>query len=223
MCGRYGFVHDASVIGPLFNVETVKLEPRFNVAPSQEVPIIRLDDEHNREMALVQWGLLPHWVRDPKEFKASTINARADKVADSPSYREPFKRRRCLVPASGFYEWKREGSSKQPYFIRYKDGRPLAFAGLWDHWERGDKVIESCTIITTSANGVMKDIHDRMPVILEPEAFDFWLGEEAATQEELLDLLVPYPNPEEMEAYPVSRAVNSPRNDSGELVARIGS
>jgi putative SOS response-associated peptidase YedK len=221
MCGRYGFFHDPSVIGPLFNVEALDLKPRYNIAPSQDVAIVRLDEEQNREMTLVRWGLLPSWVKDPKDFKASTINARADKVVDSPSYREPFKRRRCLVPASGFYAWKRVGGSKQPYFIRYKDGRPLAFAGLWDRWTRGDEAIESCTIITTDANDLMKDIHHRMPVVLAPNAFDLWLGEESATKEELEGLLVPYPNPEEMEIYPVSKAVNSPKTDAPELVTRV--
>ncbi len=218
MCGRYGFVHDASVIGPLFNVETIKLEPRYNVAPSQEVPIIRLDDDHTREMALVQWGLLPHWVRDPKDFKASTINARADKVAESPAYREPFKRRRCLIPISFFYEWRREGSSKQPYLIRFRDERPFALAGIWDRWDRGEDAIESCAIITTNANEVVAPIHERMPVILPLEAFELWLGEEEAGKEDLLELLKPYPHPEEMEAYPVSPRLNSPRNEGPQLI-----
>lgn len=191
------------------------LEPRFNLAPSQDAPIVRLNTDGERELAMLRWGLVPSWSKDPKP-SYSTINARAETVAEKPTYRSAFKSRRCLVPADGFYEWQKVGSRKQPWRITMKDDGLFAFAGLWERWER-DGVIESFTIIVTEANDLMKPIHDRMPVILDPADYDEWLAPEtngAAAQA----LLRPFP-PAHMRAYLISTRVNSPRNDDPGVIA----
>jgi putative SOS response-associated peptidase YedK len=223
MCGRYTLYHEARELDRLFEVAIAELldRPRFNIAPTQELPIVRQPLEGEREAALARWGLLPFWVKDPKAFKANLFNARAEGAADKPSFREPFKRRRCLVPTSGFYEWKKSDGAKVPHFIRLRDGAPFAFAGLYDRWERGNAVIESFTILTTRPNDLMAALHDRMPVILAPTAYDRWLDPGLHDLADLEDLLQPFPS-DEMEAYPVSRAVNGPRQDDPSLIERAG-
>ena len=201
--------------GPLPN-----LPPRYNVAPTQRVPIVRrAQDNVARELAQVRWGLIPLWAKD-ETIGAKMINARGEGIDAKPSFREAFKRgRRCLIPADGFYEWQKEGSAKQPWRITLADGGTLAFAGLWERWEKApDGVpVESCTIITTAANALVATLHDRMPVILPAAAYGPWLGEVSASSRELLALLMPYP-PDAMRAYPVSTVVNSPKNDGPECV-----
>jgi putative SOS response-associated peptidase YedK len=190
---------------------------RFNIAPSQPLAAVRFDAERNgRALAWLQWGLVPPWADDPSSGNR-LINARAETAATKPAFREAFRHRRCLVPADGFYEWKRQGDSKQPYYIRLKDDSPFAFAGLWEHWRRGELEIESCTILTTDANELVSPLHNRMPVIIEPADFKQWLDPLAQDPKLVEPLLVTYPA-DEMIAYPVSRVVNSPRVDAPECI-----
>ncbi|MSR59351.1 MAG: SOS response-associated peptidase [Planctomycetaceae bacterium] len=215
MCGRYNLRANQRELSDLFGVYVPALSPRFNIAPTQQVLSIRLT-EGSREAAMLRWGLVPIWSKDPKSGPP-LINARGDTVREKPSFRSAFKARRCLVPASGFYEWQTIGAGKQPYHITMTDGLPFAIAGLWEHWHGGDKVIESCTLITTSANALMEPFHDRMPVIVAPDDFDTWLAGEpdaAAT------LLRPF-DPDAMTAHPVSTIVNNARNESPECVKPI--
>jgi putative SOS response-associated peptidase YedK len=190
------------------------LRPRYNIAPTQDVLAVRLDDSGNQEAVQLRWGLIPFWAKEEK-IAYSTINTRAETVAKKPAFREAFKKRRCLIAADGYYEWKPEGGGKQPYRITLDPEQPFSFAGLWERWERPEKVVESCTIIVTSANELTRDIHDRMPVILEPADYDRWLS--GAGGEELLR---PYPS-EKMRRYPVSRAVGNVKNTEPELIAPI--
>jgi len=175
MCGRYCILSAPEAIRRLFRyLEQPNFPPRYNVAPTQPVPIVRMV-EGQRHFALVRWGLIPSWVKDPKTFTL-LINARGESVNDKPAFRNAMKRRRCLFPADGFYEWRREGGGKRPYFARLKSGGPLAFAGLWETWTgpNGEEM-ETAAIVTTAANRTLAAIHDRAPVIVPPEAFDFWL------------------------------------------------
>lgn len=236
MCGRYTLLAQAEELAAEFDLaEPVPVAPRYNIAPTQEVPIVRL--AASTEMAVVRfseasgkcrldilrWGLIPHWAKDEK-FGYKTINARSETVATQPSFRDAFRKRRCLVPATGFYEWQKSMQKgkevKQPHYIRRKDGRPMGLAGLWERWVSPDgKEIESFTIITTDANEVMRPFHHRMPVILRPEDYDLWLSPEAKG-EQLQALLVPCPE-EWLVVSPVSRQVNSPRNDDPSCIAEL--
>lgn len=216
MCGRYAITTAPEAIRRLFAyLEQPNFPPRYNIAPTQPVPIVRMV-EGRRQLALVRWGLIPAWVKDPRAF-ALLINARGESVLEKPAFRNAMKRRRCLFPADGFYEWKREGEKKRPYFVRLKSGRPMAFAGLWESWmgPNGEEM-ETAAIVTTTASRSIAHIHDRMPVIVPPEAFDFWLdpnvdGETAAAMiQPARDALI--------EAYEVSSAVNRTANDSAMLI-----
>ena len=221
MCGRYTLRTRLNRLLQIYAAESeAELEPRYNIAPTQEVAAVRtLSDSTSRELVLLHWGLIPAWAEDPK-IGNRMINARAETVAEKPSFRNALKHRRCLVVADGFYEWRKQGKTKQPYFIRMKDERPFAFAGLWERWKKPNLTIESCTIITTSANKLMSDLHDRMPVILSQNDIAIWLDQKIDQPEPLLPLLDPYPD-DEMAAYPVSTLVNSPKNESGECVAPL--
>jgi len=219
MCGRYNLITDAEALLDFFEIEQTLLDvsglkPRYNIAPSQDVPIVR-DTGNGRELAMARWGLVPYWSKEEKP-KYSTINARADSVADKPSYREPFKRKRCLIPATGFYEWRLDDGQKTPHHIRLAEGGLFAFAGLWDHWGREGEGFDSCSIIVTSANQTMRPIHDRMPVILNISQYNTWLNTRHYNRAQLDALLVPYTGA--LEAYPVSRRVNSPRYDDPQCV-----
>ncbi len=218
MCGRYTNSKPPEVFARLFGAPAAALElaPRWNIAPSNDVLAGRADGERGRELALLHWGLIPSWARDAK-IAWHTINARAETVAGKPAYRAAFLRRRCLIAADGFYEWKPATPKKQPYYIRLKGGAPFAFAGLWEHWEQEGKKIESCTIIVTGANELVGAIHDRMPVILPARDYDRWLDPQLQDPEALKPLLRPYPAAD-MEAWPVSTLVNSPKNDRPELI-----
>jgi putative SOS response-associated peptidase YedK len=217
MCGRFTLTATAEEIQALFELpEAPLVVPRFNIAPTQPVGIVRLDSHKEREWALVQWGLIPSWAKDPS-IGGQLINARAETVAEKPSFRSAFKRRRCLVPASGFYEWQRQEKRKQPYFISTQEGGPFAFAGLWERWsDPGGGEIETCTILTTEPNGLMAALHNRMPVMVEPADYALWLGGGGDTPPHELDqlrhLLRPYPA-NTMRAYPVSTFVNNVRNE----------
>ncbi len=193
---------------------------RHNIAPSQAVPVVRQNGAV-RELTLMRWGLIPRWASDPK-IGLRTINARAETVATKPAFRDAFRRHRCLIPADGFYEWKKDGTKKKrPFFIHRRDGRPFAFAGLWERWERTNvPPIQSCTVITTDANELVHDLHDRMPVILGEEAYDGWLDPKTDDTAELSALLKPFPS-EALALFEVSPVVNSPRNDSPECVVPL--
>jgi putative SOS response-associated peptidase YedK len=190
------------------------LRPRYNIAPTQDVLAVRLNPAGEREAVDLRWGLLPFWAKDEK-VSYSTINARAETVASKPAFRDAFKKRRCLIAADGYYEWKAEDGGKQPYRITLAPEQPFSFAGLWEHWEKGEKVVESCTIIVTSANELTRDIHDRMPVILDPADYDAWLDSSAGQE-----LLRPYPS-ERMRRYPVSRTAGNVKNTGPELIEPV--
>lgn len=210
MCGRYTLVAPGEEVARRFGLPTPPhLVPRYNVAPSQQVPIVRIEDD-GRALAMVRWGLVPFFARDPA-IGNRMINARAETVAEKPGFRAAFQKRRCLVPATGFFEWQKTGKAKQPWLLRRKGGALMAFAGLFERWERGERPIESMTILTGVPNPLAARVHDRMPVILPEAAWDRWL-DGAAGRADLEALLVPYPE-DDMEAFPVSRTVNSPAND----------
>ncbi len=196
------------------------LRPRYNIAPSQKVVIVRLSPDSGERRAMpAVWGLVPSWTKDPK-IGAGLINARSETAAEKPSFRAAFKHRRCLIPASGFYEWQRSGGYKQPYYFAMASGEPFAMAGLWEHWRGSDgSVIESCVILTTEPNNVLAPVHDRMPVILEPNDFDLWLDPEKGNPADVQPLLKPCDS-QKMIRYPVSKRVNNPRHDGPELIEK---
>lgn len=221
MCGRFLNKLPASEMARLFRTRNPlpNYPARYNLAPTQPVLAVRCNPEtRERSLDALRWGLVPHWAKD-LSIGARLINARAETVATTPAFRDAFKARRCLVPASGFYEWRKAGASKTPYAILPKDEPLFAFAGLWENWRdtSGGEWIRTCTIITGAANALLAPIHERMPIILAPDAWARWLGEEPAGREELLALLRPYPA-ERMLAYPVSTRVNSVKNDDAGLI-----
>lgn len=217
MCGRYAITSAPEAIRALFRYRSQpNFPPRYNVAPTQPVPIVRLI-EGQRQFALVRWGLLPSWVKDPKAFTL-LINARGETAKDKPAFRAAMKRRRCLFPADGFYEWKREGMSKRPYFVRAKSGGPIAFAGLWETWTgpNGEE-LETAAIVTTAANRTLAPIHDRMPVIVPPDGFELWLDCAKVDAETASALIQPAPD-NLLQAYEISTAVNRVANDNPALI-----
>jgi putative SOS response-associated peptidase YedK len=212
MCGRYTLATPVERLAEEFGFDgsSVELSPNYNVAPTQGVAAI-LAENGGKRLEVLRWGLIPPWADDP-QIGSRMINARAETAPEKPSFRRAFRERRCLIPADGFYEWQRANGGKQPYYIHMKEARPFAFAGLWESWkEEGGPEIRSCTILTTKPNALAGEIHDRMPVILPTGSYDVWLDPEAE-KDELYGLLAPYPE-DEMEAYPVSRFVNSPQNN----------
>jgi putative SOS response-associated peptidase YedK len=214
MCGRFTLTVSGRVLARLFDVpEVAELTPRYNIAPTQQVLIARATEGGGgRELVPARWGLIPFWAKDEK-IGARMINARAESVSSKPAFRAAVKHRRCLIPADGFYEWRKTGSGKQPYLIRFADRRPFAFAGLWERWHPDDgEPVDSCTIITTSPNELVAELHDRMPVILSPDGHGEWLTADWIADDRLNALLVPHA-PDQMEAYPVSTRVNRPIND----------
>ena len=222
MCGRYSLDAAPEELAQIFTLSLEEVErifkPRYNIAPTDRVLAVRQRDRGpEREPVLLKWGLIPHWAKDP-DWGGRTINARAETIESKPAFRDPFRERRCLVVATGFYEWQKSAGRKQPYLIRHGDGKPLAFAGLWDRWRGGaSEVIESCTIVTTDANETVRPIHDRMPVILRPEDYDIWLDWRAGEVSRVRGLLQPFSD-EGLVAHPVSSIVNKPDNDVPECV-----
>jgi putative SOS response-associated peptidase YedK len=221
MCGRFTLAaspHALKQLSPLFDQEA--LEPRYNIAPTQTVLAVRhLPQAARPEFVNLRWGLIPHWADDPK-IGYSLINARAETAATKPAFRTAFRQNRCLILADGFYEWQKVEGSKQkkPYHIGLNDGGPFAFAGLAAHWTKGETPIDSCTIITTDANELMRPLHDRMPVILDPGDFDKWLDPTQHEPQPLQALLRPFPS-EKMKAFAISTYVNNPRNQGTACVA----
>lgn len=223
MCGRFTLFEPAEELAQVFGLPGADLpRPRYNIAPSQPVAAVRLSPEGGeRELALLRWGLVPSWAKDPS-IGNRMINARAETVTEKPAFRSAFRSRRCLVPANGFYEWKRAQGRKQPYYVRMRDGRPFAMAGLWERWQGpSGSAIESCLLVTTQANTLLAPIHDRMPAILSPGDYDSWLSAPGAEGLRLLSLFRPYP-PEEMAALEVGTRVNNPANDFPELIEAVG-
>jgi putative SOS response-associated peptidase YedK len=217
MCGRYTLKSNPQSVATLCNLPAIpELVARYNISPTQLVPVVRTGAA-GRELAMLRWGLIPHWAKDPK-IAFTLINARAETAAEKPAFRTAFKRRRCLLPADGFYEWKKVGKQKLPLHIRRTDETPFAFAGLWESWKpaEGDPV-ETCTILTTTSNEVVAPLHERMPVILPPEHFDAWLKPGDADAEAFLPLMVPFPA-SEMVAVPANPITNSPKFDGPECL-----
>lgn len=211
MCGRYA-LYNTGELPVLLEISEIRIPPRFNIAPTQDVPVVRLNADRVRRLEMMRWGLVPSWAKDPS-MGQRMINARCETAATKPSFRSAFRRRRCLIPSDGFYEWKKTGAGKQPLFYRMKDKKPFAFAGLWESWRRGDAPeLNSCTILTTTANTLVAAAHDRMPVILARDDYRRWLDPDTPGQA-LDELFVPFP-PDLMTAFPVSRLVNSPANDT---------
>jgi putative SOS response-associated peptidase YedK len=222
MCGRFTAkltwqqLHDLYEIDPPASAsEELDLKPRYNIAPTQTVPVVRLNSAGRRQLAVLRWGLIPFWSRDAK-IAFRTINARAETVATAPAFREAFKKRRCLIPASGFYEWRKlDDGGKQPYFIGMRDGAPFAFAGLWERWDKSEAPVETFTIITGEPNSLLATLHNRMPVILEPDDYDAWLT--AADTVIPQALLQPLPA-QLMTAYAVSKRVNNAKDDDDAMI-----
>jgi putative SOS response-associated peptidase YedK len=230
MCGRFTSSTPPAALAEFFKVEETKTEDlgeNFNVAPTARVYAVATDSEGDRQLGTFKWGLVPGWAKDPS-VGSKMINARAETVATKNAFRRPFLRKRCIIPADGFYEWQRKDAvpgakpDKQPMFIHSADGRPLAFAGMWEIWKGAGDVepIRSCTIITTAANDTMAPIHDRMPVILPPEAWDTWLDPDVQDPEVLQGLLVPAAN-DLLVYHPVAKLVNTVKNRGIENIRRI--
>lgn len=215
MCGRFNLITDAQGLVEFFNVlYCPELSPRYNIAPTQEVPAVVLI-EGARQVVMLHWGLVPSWAREPS-IGNRLINARAETAAGKPSFRTAFRRRRCLIPASGFYEWQMRSGVKQPYHIHPAGGGLMAFAGLWEHWEAQGQVLRSCTILTTAANAAIAPLHDRMPVILDRADHATWLAAESSPQ--VLQALLKPCAEDWLIADPVSRHVNSPANDDSACI-----
>lgn len=222
MCGRFALFVGPEDLARAFGVtiEDMEIPARYNIAPTQPVAIVRRDPDRGRQIARVRWGFVPPWASEPGAGP-NPINARNETAATGPMYRAAFRGARCLIPASGFYEWQATGRAKQPHFIRPPDGGLLAFAGLWARWAKpGWEPVESCTILTASANGTMRPIHDRMPVILDPGDLAVWLGETPAAPEALRALLRPAPD-NRLTAYRVSPRVNNPTADDAGCIEPV--
>lgn len=217
MCGRFSLTQTAPALAEAFQLsESPAWTPRYNIAPTQAVATIDALATPSSQVRLRRWGLVPGWAKD-LTIGAKLINARAETVAEKPSFRAAFKQRRCLILADGFYEWqKRDRKTKQPYYFQLASAQAFAFAGLWERWQQGDKAIETCTILTTEANELLQPVHDRMPVILAPEHYEQWL-DLTTSAKSLKHLLHPY-TASIMQGYPVSTTVNSPTHDSPECV-----
>ncbi len=214
MCGRFTLASPDESLAELLDLDAPPaLKPRYNIAPTQPVAVLRPPPEGApRAIELLRWGLVPSWSKD-ETIGNRMINARSETVADKPAFRSAFRRRRCLVLADGFYEWQRREGGKQPYHIRLADGGPFAFAGLWEHWQSPDgSDLETCTILTTTPNSLLAEVHNRMPVIVDRDDYALWLDSQVEDAKRLHPLLQPYPA-DRMVAVPVTRHVNSPRND----------
>jgi putative SOS response-associated peptidase YedK len=219
MCGRFLlFTSGAALAEWLGLPEVPALEPRYNIAPTQPVAAVRAGPGGGRELVRLRWGLVPPWAADPGAGPP-LINARAETAAAKPSFRSAFRQRRCLVPADGFYEWVGRAGKRQPIHFRLRDGRPFAFAGLWERWQApGGPAVESCAVLTTAANHLVRPVHDRMPVILEPTGYEAWLDPAVRDPAALAVWLRPFPA-EAMTACPVGSWVSNPRNEGPACLA----
>ena len=215
MCGRFALKAPPAELITQFDLgECADFPIRYNITPGTDIPVIRLSPDGKRVLHLLRWGLVPHWSKDPS-IGTKLSNARGESVAEKASFRDAFKRRRCLVPASGFYEWKTEGKTKQPHYFSLKSGEPMAMAGLWESWTATNgSILRTVCIITTAANEIMTPIHDRMPLIIRPENWQDWL---AAPTEKINELVSAYPD-EGLQAWPVSRRVSRAAEDDAGLI-----
>jgi putative SOS response-associated peptidase YedK len=219
MCGRYDLHNHPGVVALMMGLPYPHdILPRYNIAPTQEIPVVRAGANGEREMVAMRWGFVPRWAKDPA-IGLKMINARGETVATSKAFGTAFKRHRCLIPADGFYEWKKLADGrKQPMRVTMKDGVTFAFGGLAERWlSPAGEVVDSCTIITIAANALLAPLHERMPVIIAPDAYERWLD---STTEPPLDLVAPYPS-ELMQVYPVSTRVNATRNDDAGLIEAV--
>ena len=222
MCGRYSITTPSEALRRIFGfVEQPNLQARYNVAPTQQVPAVRLGDDSARHLSLLRWGLVPFWAKD-LAIGSRMINARAETLAEKPAFRKAFAKRRCLILADGFYEWRKfAGGAKQPYRITLPDGAPFAFAGLWETWRNpaDGETVETCTIATTEARGAIAEIHHRMPVILAPESYDTWLAV-AEDSEAAAEAMATGPGAE-LVAHPISTRVNKVTNDDPGIIEPV--
>jgi putative SOS response-associated peptidase YedK len=214
MCARFQFAPPEDWVEEFGLADAPVVPPRYNIAPTQDVVAVRTDSAGRRQARMLRWGLVPSWAED-RSAGNRLINARAESVATRAAFRDAFRLRRCLVPAQGFYEWKKFGRAREPWLVRLKGGRTFAFAGVWDRWTGVEGALESCALVTTAANAIVAPIHGRMPVLIDPSAYDAWL-DPRATEALLRPLLGPYPA-EEMEAFPVSPRVNGTAVDDAFL------
>jgi len=223
MCGRYRLSRRKQIIDEHFDSVSGEEDwsPRYNIAPTHPIPVIRQNPkEPIRELSLMRWGLIPSWAKDAS-VAARTINARAETAATKPAFRDPLKFRRCLIPADGFYEWQRTAKSKQPFCFELSDGQLFAFAGLWDRWkDPSGNWLKTCSILTTTPNAVTSVVHDRMPVILDPDNYDLWLDPGMTDAGAVSEMLKPY-DPRQMRCYPISNRINYVANDDEACSARV--
>ena len=222
MCGRYVLKAALPDIARMLGMDVdLDLEPRYNIAPTSSVPACRMQEPDQKQLALLRWGLIPHWAKQA-DSSYKMINARAETVAEKPAFRDPLRHRRCLIPADGYYEWKTIEGRKQPYYFSMKDGNPFCFAGLWERWQpTGGEAVESFAIITTGANARASEIHHRMPVILAPGDYAQWLDPHTTKSADVLPLLQPF-SPAAMSIYPVSTLVNNARVDESRCITPLG-
>jgi putative SOS response-associated peptidase YedK len=218
MCGRFAFYSPSEAVARMFGASgSIDMKPRYNIAPTQYVAAVRNSEDDGKELVELRWGLVPFWAKDPS-IGNRMINARAETVTEKPSFRNAYRQRRCLVLADGFYEWHREGDVKVPYFISLASGEPFAFAGLWENWKsrESEEALQTTTIVTTAADDYLSRIHHRMPVVLEPNRADRWLGGDMKLLDEVTS------HPPKFHAWPVDRKVNNARNESPDLVDPAG-
>ena len=218
MCGRYELHSNPAAIALAFGLKSPPaLKPSYNIAPMQPVPIVRQNSQGDRVLSEMRWGLVPRWAKDPS-IGARLINARGEGIAEKPAFKMAFERRRCLLPADGFYEWKVVRGGKQPYLVTRKDGAPLGMAGLYERWLAPDgDVVDTCTVITTGANDLLRGVHDRMPVIIAPEDYARWLDRSTSA---VADLIAPFPS-DSLRIHPISTRVNAVKNDDAALLEPV--
>jgi putative SOS response-associated peptidase YedK len=221
MCGRFTQSLTGEAIAEAFDLADLpQWTPRYNLAPTQSIPAILASESGDRTFKSLRWGLIPSWAKDPA-MGAKLINARSETVSEKPSFRSAFKKRRCLILADGFYEWQKNQGKKQPFYFRLESGQPFGFAGLWEQWQASeDDVWQTCTILTTDANSLLSQVHDRMPVMLHSEDYDRWLDPQNQDTEALQTLLRPYES-EAMVSYAVSSAVNRATHDQPDCIEPI--
>ncbi len=223
MCGRFTIAAEPEQLSDYFGVENTvpDFKPSYNITPSSAVPVICQTKGAERRLSMMRWGLIPHWTKEPSA-KYKMINAKVERLGERQAYRGAYKHRRCLVPATGFYEWRTENGVKQPYFINLPDDELFAFAGLWEYWQGSKGMLYTFTIITTPANELIRPVHHRMPAILTPFFFNMWLDPTFTDTRALQALLDPYES-DEMEMYRVSPVVNNPSNDWPDLILPLAS
>lgn len=218
MCGRFAFYSPSEATAALFGVDaSTEVVPRYNIAPTQYVAAIRLDEGNASELVMLRWGLVPYWAKDPS-IGSRMNNARSETVADKPSFRTAYRKRRCLILADGFYEWRKQLDGKTPYYISMAGGAPFAFAGLWENWSSKDtdETLQTTAIITAEASGMMTQLHHRMPVVVRPELAPRWLAGDPDLMSEAIE------NPPGLRAWPVDRRVNNARNEGADLIVSAG-